>query len=84
MIAAGHHRWRWTPICDFIEHGNSLRLRDGFLGLASVTLIHCAAAPMPVDIGGDVTRGALVAGLVERILAVAEGVIPGHFPEPVR
>lgn len=60
------------PGYEIIVQGNNLRLRDGFLGLANVTLIHGAAGPMLVDTGGYVTRGALVAALAARGLAPAD------------
>jgi len=60
------------PDYEIIVHGNNLRLRDGFLGLANVTLIRGAAGPMLVDTGGYVTRTALVAALADRGLAPAD------------
>lgn len=60
------------PDYDIIVHGNNLRLRDGFLGLANVTLIRGAAGPMLVDTGGYVTRTTLVAALADRGLAPAD------------
>lgn len=61
-----------SPDYEIIVHGNNLRLRDGFLGLANVTLIHGAAGPMLVDTGGYVTRSTLVAALAQRGLVPAD------------
>ena len=60
-----------NPDYEIIVQGNNLRLRDGFLGLANVTLIGGAAGPMLVDTGGYVTRPALVTALADRGLVNA-------------
>ena len=52
-----------TVAYDVIVPGNSLRLRDGFLGLSSIVLVQTEAGPMLVDCGHHVTRGALIEGL---------------------
>jgi glyoxylase-like metal-dependent hydrolase (beta-lactamase superfamily II) len=46
-----------------VVKGNNLRLGEGFLGLANLTLIHTQAGPMLFDLGHAVNREALVNGL---------------------
>ena len=44
-----------NPSYEIIVRGNSLRLKEGFLGLANVTLIRSSEGPILVDTGGYVT-----------------------------
>ncbi|MEE8189248.1 MAG: MBL fold metallo-hydrolase [Kiloniellales bacterium] len=48
---------------DIIVKGNNLRLKDGFLGLANATLVFSADGPLLFDVGHQVNRPALLAGL---------------------
>ena len=61
-----------NPSYEIIVHGNSLRLKEGFLGLANVTLIRSSEGPILVDTGGYVTRHALLKGLERSGLKPAE------------
>ena len=51
---------------DIVVKGNNLRLDEGFLGLANLTLIHTDEGPMIFDVGHAVNREALVNGLERR------------------
>jgi glyoxylase-like metal-dependent hydrolase (beta-lactamase superfamily II) len=57
---------------DIIVRGNNLRLRDGFLGLANVTLIRTAIGLMLFDTGGYVTRLGLINSLKQRGLTPSD------------
>ena len=46
-----------------IVHGNNLRLREGFLGLANATLITCNEGPLLFDVGHYCNRSTLIQGL---------------------
>src|SRR2546428_2690226 len=59
---------------EIIVPGNNLRLRDGFLGMANISLIHTSEGPMLVDVGHTVNRGGLVRALAER------GLRPSDIP----
>jgi len=48
---------------EIIVKGNNLRLKEGFLGLANATLVLSPDGPLLFDVGHQVTRPALVAGL---------------------
>lgn len=51
--------------------GNNLRLKDDFLGISSITLIHAKSGPMLFDTGGYISRLGLIKRLGERGLAPA-------------
>jgi glyoxylase-like metal-dependent hydrolase (beta-lactamase superfamily II) len=55
-----------APDYEILVHGNSLRLRDGFLGIANITLIRGAEGPLLVDTGGYASRYNLVNALKQR------------------
>ena len=59
---------------EVIVKGNNLRLRGGFIGLASLTLIHTEAGPMLYDVGHAANREDLVSGLAQR------GLKPSDVP----
>jgi glyoxylase-like metal-dependent hydrolase (beta-lactamase superfamily II) len=61
-----------TPSYDVLVQGNSVRLRDGFLGISTIALIHTAAGPILFDTGGYVTRITLLKALQSRGLAPAD------------
>ena len=61
-----------SPRYEIIVHGNSLRLKDDFLGLANVTLIHAASGPMLFDTGGYISRLGLIKQLNDRGLQPAD------------
>jgi len=61
-----------NPTYEIIVHGNSLRLKDDFLGLANITLIHAASGPMLFDTGGYISRLGLIKQLNERGLKPAD------------
>lgn len=61
-----------TPSYDVLVQGNSLRLRDGFLGLSTISLIRTASGPILFDTGGYVTRLALLKALADRGLKPAD------------
>ncbi len=56
---------------DIIVHGNNLKTKDGFLGLANATLITCADGPVLFDVGHFCNRLALLQGLA------GKGMTPG-------
>lgn len=62
---------------DIVVKGNNIRLSEGFLGLANLTLIYTEAGPMLFDLGHSVNREALVKGLTRRGLKPAD--IPRVF-----
>lgn len=57
-----------TPEHDVVVQGNSLRLRNDFLGIASITLIRCDGGPILVDTGGYISRLGLIKALKDRDL----------------
>ena len=57
---------------EIIVQGNNLKLRDGFLGLANVTLVRAPSGPILVDTGGYVTRLTLLNALKARDLTPAD------------
>ena len=59
---------------DIVVKGNNLRLDEGFLGLANLTLIQTDHGPMIFDVGHAVNREALVKGLERR------GLKPSDIP----
>ncbi|MFQ5774357.1 MAG: MBL fold metallo-hydrolase [Kiloniellaceae bacterium] len=61
-----------NPTYDIIVQGNNLRLRDGFLGLANLTLVDTADGPLLFDTGGYVSRLPLLKGLERRGLRPAD------------
>lgn len=62
-----------TSDYEIIVRGNSLRLKDDFLGIANVTLVHSAEGPVLFDTGGYVSRLGLIKGLKAR------GLEPGDI-----
>lgn len=62
-----------VPDYKILVRGNSLRLKDDFLGIANVTLIRGAAGPILFDTGGYVSR----LGLIKRLRE--EGLEPGDI-----
>jgi len=60
------------PTYDVLVTGNSLRLKDDFLGMSSITLIHSADGLILFDTGGYVSRFGLVKRLRERGLAPSD------------
>lgn len=57
---------------EIVVPGNSVRLPEGFIGLANLSLIHTAAGPMLFDVGHAPNRLGLVAGLKARGLKPAD------------
>ena len=57
---------------EIIVHGNSLRLKDDFLGMANVTLIRAPSGPMLFDTGGYISRLGLIKQLDDRGLKPAD------------
>ena len=62
---------------DIVVKGNNLRLDEGFLGLANLTLLRTDDGPLLFDVGHAVNRQALVNGLERRGLTPAD--IPRVF-----
>ena len=54
---------------EILLHGNNLRTRYGFLGLANATLIHGEDGPILFDTGGYISRHELLKALDDRGLA---------------
>lgn len=61
-----------SPDYEIIVKGNNLRLREGFLGLANLTLIRTAEGPLLFDVGHHVNRQALLRALAARGVAPEE------------
>lgn len=61
-----------TPRHEVLVQGNSLRLRRDFLGIASITLIHCDGGPVLVDTGGYISRLGLIGALKDRELTPSD------------
>ena len=61
-----------APSYEILVQGNSLRLRDGFLGISTIGLIHTGTGPILFDTGGYVTRLALLRALADRGLKPAD------------
>lgn len=61
-----------TVAYDVIVRGNNLALRDGFLGLANITLVFSADGPLLFDTGHHGNRPALLAGLARHGLGPAD------------
>jgi N-acyl homoserine lactone hydrolase len=57
------------PDYEIIVRGNNLRLRDDFLGMSSITLLHLPQGLMLVDTGGYISRLGLIKALKDRGLA---------------
>jgi N-acyl homoserine lactone hydrolase len=57
---------------EVIVRGNSLRLRDDFLGMSSITLLHLPQGLMLVDTGGYIARLGLIKALRDRGLTPAD------------
>lgn len=55
-----------APDYDILVHGNNLRLKDDFLGIANVTLVQTGEGPLLFDTGGYVSRLGLVKALAAR------------------
>lgn len=51
---------------EIVVKGNNLRLGEGFLGFANLTLIRTEAGPMLFDLGHAINRDQLVNGLARR------------------
>ena len=60
------------PTYDILIQGNSLRLRDDFLGISTVTLIRAAGGLILFDTGGFISRLGLLKALKARGLAPAD------------
>lgn len=58
-----------SPSYDILVGGNNLRLRDDFLGISTIALIHGKGGPILFDTGGFVSRFGLLAALKTRGLA---------------
>lgn len=54
---------------EILVRGNNLRLRDDFLGVSSITLMHLPQGPMLVDTGGYIARLGLLKALRDRGLS---------------
>ncbi|CAN5423096.1 N-acyl homoserine lactonase family protein [soil metagenome] len=61
-----------TPTYEIIVRGNNLRLKDDFLGMSSISLIHGASGPILFDTGGYVSRVGLLKQLRQRNLAPSD------------
>lgn len=61
-----------TPSYETLVQGNSLKLRDGFLGISTIALIHTATGPILFDTGGYVTRLTVLKALADRGLRPAD------------
>lgn len=57
---------------EVIVRGNNLRLRDDFLGMSTITLLHLPQGPMLVDTGGYIARLGLIKALKDRGLAPSD------------
>lgn len=57
---------------EIVVQGNNLRLREDFLGMSNVTLLHPPSGPMLVDTGGYIARLGLLKALKARGLAPAD------------
>jgi glyoxylase-like metal-dependent hydrolase (beta-lactamase superfamily II) len=57
---------------DIVVQGNSLRLPEGFIGLANLSLIRAPAGPLLFDVGHAPNRNGLIDGLARHGLAPAE------------
>jgi N-acyl homoserine lactone hydrolase len=51
------------PRYDILVHGNNLRLKDDYLGIANVTLVSTAEGLLVFDTGGYVSRNGLIKAL---------------------
>ncbi len=51
---------------DIVVKGNSLRLKEGYLAFANLTLIHTDSGPILFDVGHAVNRECLINGLARR------------------
>lgn len=59
---------------DIIVRGNSVRLLEGFIGLANLTLVQTAEGPLLFDVGHAPNRNGLVDGLARH------GLKPANVP----
>ena len=57
---------------EIVVKGNSIRLPEGFVGLANLTLVHTGEGPMLFDVGHAPNRDGLLAGLAQRGLKTAD------------
>ncbi|QKC94690.1 N-acyl homoserine lactonase family protein [Mesorhizobium sp. NZP2298] len=55
-----------NPSYEIVVAGNNLRLKDDFLGMSNVTLIHGGRGPILFDTGGYISRLGLLKKLRER------------------
>ncbi len=65
------------PSYDILVRGNNLRLKDDFLGISTIALIHGRNGPILFDAGGFVSRLGLLKALKSRGLSPAD--IPTVF-----
>jgi N-acyl homoserine lactone hydrolase len=72
VASLDRQRDRMRPHYDIIVHGNNLALKDGFLGLANLTLVFCEGGPLLFDVGHYTNRPALLAGLARHRLEPAD------------
>ena len=57
---------------EILVKGNSLRLPEGFIGLANLSLVHTGSGPMVFDVGHAVNRDGLIDALAARGLRPAD------------
>jgi N-acyl homoserine lactone hydrolase len=67
-----HQEQIMTVDYDIVVPGNSVRLPEGFIGLANLTLVHAGSGPMMVDVGHVANRQGLVDGLARHGLKPAD------------
>ena len=60
------------PSYEILVQGNNLRLKDDFLGIANITLIHGKHGPILFDTGGYISRLGLLKALAARGLKPAD------------
>lgn len=61
-----------SPTYEIVVRGNNLRLKDDFLGMSNVSLVHGASGLILFDTGGYVSRLGLVKQLRQRGLAPSD------------
>lgn len=61
-----------APDYEIIVKGNNLRLREGFLGLANLTLVRTSEGPLLFDVGHHVNRQGLLRALTARGITPSE------------
>ena len=57
---------------EIIVRGNNLRLKDDFLGMSSITLLHLPQGVLLVDTGGYIARLGLIKALRDRSMTPAD------------